>query len=181
MSRNICITNRKLTHRPLSEQVERAIEAGADMVIVREKDLTEMEYADLMRQIVPLCRRKGVPAVYHTFLKTASEQKAQAVHLPLGILLQGRPDIPIVGASCHSPEEAEMAQRLGADYITISHIFATDCKPGLPPRGLSLISEVKERVSIPVYALGGITPDRIRACIEAGADGTAMMSYYMHV
>lgn len=179
--RNICITNRKLTARPLSEQVQRAIAAGADTIIVREKDLPENEYALLMQQIVPLCRDAGALPVYHTFLNTAAAQKAQAIHLPLDILRQGRPEIPIVGASCHSVEEALQAQSLGADYITISHIYTTDCKPGLPPRGLSLISEVKECVSIPVYALGGITPGRVRACLEAGADGAAMMSYYMNV
>ena len=80
-----------------------------------------------------------------------------------------------------SVEEAVEAVSLGASYVTAGHIFATDCKKGLPPRGLSFLKEVCETVSIPVYAIGGITFDKTQwnALKEQGASGACIMSGMM--
>ena len=67
----------------------------------------------------------------------------------------------IIGASCHSVEEAREAVELGCNYIIAGHIFATDCKKGLPGRGLDFLKEVCASVSVPVYAIGGINSENI--------------------
>jgi thiamine-phosphate pyrophosphorylase len=85
----------------------------------------------------------------------------------------------LLGASVHSVEEAREAEKLGADYVTASHIFPTACKEVLAPRGLSFLQEVKQAVTIPVYALGGIHREQIALCRSAGADGVCMMSEFM--
>ncbi len=85
----------------------------------------------------------------------------------------------ILGASCHSVEDALEAQSLGCTYITAGHIFATDCKRGAPPRGLSFLREVCESVSIPVYAIGGINGENYPSVLEAGAAGACIMSGLM--
>ena len=71
------------------------------------------------------------------------------------------------------------AKDAGATYLTASHIFATDCKKGLAPRGLSFLRETVRAVDIPVYALGGICADNAPACIQAGAAGVCVMSECM--
>lgn len=76
-----------------------------------------------------------------------------------------------VGASVHSPEEAREAQALGADYVTAGHVFATDCKRGLEPRGLEFLRETVNAVSIPVFAIGGISAENVKAVRKAGAAG----------
>jgi thiamine-phosphate pyrophosphorylase len=85
------------------------------------------------------------------------------------------------GASVHSVEDAILAQKSGATYLTAGHIFATDCKKGVPPRGLLFLREVCTAVSIPVYAIGGIHKENAVMCIEQGAAGVCMMSEYMRL
>lgn len=86
-----------------------------------------------------------------------------------------------IGCSVHSVEEAIEAKRLGAAYITAGHIYATDCKKGLAPRGLGFLKDVCQSVSIPVYAIGGIGIDdgRRQEVKEYGAQGSCIMSAMM--
>ena len=85
----------------------------------------------------------------------------------------------IIGASCHSLEEAKEAERLGCTYITAGHIFLTDCKKGLPGRGLTFLQNICENVSIPVYAIGGISNENINDVRQTGAAGACIMSGFM--
>ena len=86
-----------------------------------------------------------------------------------------------IGCSIHSVEEAIMAEKLGASYITAGHIYATDCKKGLAPRGLDFLENVVRSVSIPVYAIGGIDieGDRRKEVMIRGAAGSCIMSGMM--
>ena len=88
-----------------------------------------------------------------------------------------------IGISIHSVEEAKEAEQLGASYLTAGHIYATDCKRGLPPRGLGFLKEVCREVSIPVYGIGGIKFDEeqwndMKKC---GAVGGCVMSGMMEI
>ena len=74
-----------------------------------------------------------------------------------------------VGVSTHSPEEASQAQRLGASHIFAGHIFPTDCKKGLEPRGLDFLDKMCRVSSLPVYAIGGIYLDRVDQVLARGA------------
>ena len=85
----------------------------------------------------------------------------------------------VLGASCHHWCEAQSAQKAGAAYITAGHIFATDCKKGLPPRGLDFLAEVCRSVNVPVYAIGGISAENIDEVRRAGAAGGCIMSGLM--
>lgn len=84
-----------------------------------------------------------------------------------------------MGVSVHSPEEAKEAEALGADYVTAGHIFETDCKKGLKGRGLEFLRQVSQGVSIPVYAIGGISAENMESVREAGANGACIMSGFM--
>ncbi|MCP8968131.1 thiamine phosphate synthase [Ectobacillus ponti] len=82
------------------------------------------------------------------------------------------------GCSVHSLGEAEAAAACGADWLIYGHIFSTNSKAGVPPRGLAELALIGERVPVPVpvIAIGGMTPGRIAEVMEAGAAGIAVMS-----
>jgi thiamine-phosphate pyrophosphorylase len=79
----------------------------------------------------------------------------------------------------HSVEEALEAQKLGATYIIAGNIYETDCKRGLPGKGLEYLKAVCDAVSVPVYAIGGITPERFPEISYTGVAGGCMMSGLM--
>jgi thiazole tautomerase (transcriptional regulator TenI) len=84
-----------------------------------------------------------------------------------------------VGKSVHDEAEAVQAEAEGADYVLFGHIFATASKPGLPARGLAALQSLASRVKVPVIAIGGVTPERVPAVLQAGAAGVAVMSGIM--
>lgn len=195
----ICITSRQLltgtgeySEEVCSRMLHRlsliADNRLADAVILREKDLSFRQYRALAEAAGLLCQKKGLPLILHRFSQAAcSFTPVMPLHLGMedflalkeqereGLFPEG---FPLLGVSVHTVEEALTAQRLGADYVTASHIFPTACKPGLPPRGLSWLKEVCSAVTIPVYALGGIHPEQEASCLAAGAAGVCMMSEY---
>ena len=92
-------------------------------------------------------------------------------------------DFHTVGTSIHSVSEAVEAEKLGTSYLTAGHIYVTDCKKGLPPRGLPFLQNVCQAVQIPVYGIGGIKIDeaQLHELKNAGAAGGCVMSGMMHV
>ncbi|GAA0731891.1 hypothetical protein GCM10008906_00860 [Clostridium oceanicum] len=85
----------------------------------------------------------------------------------------------LIGVSVHSLEEAVLAEKNGASYLLASHIYKTDCKKGLKPRGLDFIKSIRENTFIPLIGLGGINDENLEDVILKGADGIAVMSYIM--
>ena len=99
-------------------------------------------------------------------------------------ILDGRSEIYNLmryGASCHSVEDALCAYKLGCDYVTAGHVYITDCKKGLAPRGIDFLKKMCDSVPIPVYGIGGIDleSDQIDEVKQAGAKGACIMSGYM--
>lgn len=185
--RIIAVSNRKLCKRPFLEQIERVCKIHPEAVILREKDLTKEEYGTLAKEVMDICSRYQVSCILHNFWETAIELGCTSVHLPLPVF-QKLPDkeknkFAKIGISIHSVEEAKEAERLGASYLTAGHIYATDCKKGLSPRGLEFLKEVCREVSIPVYGIGGIKFDEEQwnAMEKCGAVGGCIMSGMMEI
>ena len=183
MSDLICITNRKLCSNNFSDQIEMIASAHPKAIVLREKDLSEKEYEQLARQVMQICQKHGTQCILHSFSNVAIALGAEAVHMPLPLLQKMTPQekshFQIIGASCHSLEEAKEAQDLGCTYITAGHIFLTDCKNGLPGRGLPFLEEICKAVRIPVYAIGGISSQNIESVRKTGAAGACIMSGFM--
>lgn len=174
MYKLLCISNRRLCgEKEFINRIQEIIDFGIP-VILREKDLTERQYYDMLCSI----DRKNIIA--HTYAAAARNFGCTGIHLPMPLLectdISG---FDIIGASTHSLEEAQHAQERGTSYITAGHVFATDCKKGLKPRGTGLIRDICSDVHIPVYALGGISPENALSCIHAGAYGVSIMSGFM--
>lgn len=89
------------------------------------------------------------------------------------------PHIKRIGTSIHSVEDAVFAESHGADYITAGHIFTTDCKKGLPGRGIDWLKSICNAVSIPVYAIGGISDANVSMLSDCNISGYCMMSASM--
>ena len=122
----------------------------------------------------------------HTYINTARKLEHPFIHLPLFLLkkYQGKlENFREIGCSIHSVEDALEAQKLGATYLTAGHIYTTNCKKGLPPRGLKFLGNVCDSVTIPVYAIGGIHPgtEQISEVIARGAAGGCIMSDMMKI
>ena len=184
MSDILCVTDRRLcTDFPGQLKRITAGPAKPAAVILREKDLDALSYEQMAREAINLFRQTGTPLILHSFPEVALELDWPAIHLPLHILRElpetMRRRFSVLGASCHSTADAAEAEALGCTYLIAGHVFATSCKPGLPPRGLDFLRQVCQTVHIPVYAIGGITPDNIQSVYAAGARGACLRSGLM--
>jgi len=183
MSDILCVTNRRLCREDFLSRIEGIAACHPAGIILREKDMTPDAYKSLAEQVIKICARHDVTCILHSFVNVALELHAEAIHLPLHILRSMTPEektqFRIMGASCHSAEEAVEAQTLGCTYITAGHVFETDCKKGLPGRGSSFLQDVCGAVHIPVYGIGGINAENIRQVRAAGASGACLMSSLM--
>lgn len=175
----IAITSRKLCRRPFLEQLRMVAEAGPEMIILREKDLLHEEFVALARDCIAICEASGTMMSVNSDVAAARELGVQCVHLPMDVLR--RTDVSgfgLVGASVHSAAEAEEAESLGADYLIAGHVFPTACKRG-EPRGPGFLKDVCASVDIPIYGVGGVTPENYGRVISSGASGAAAMSSVM--
>ena len=133
-------------------------------------------------KIKDICEINQVPLIINQNISVAEKLKLPNIHLSMLNLRKYqnelRPFIQ-VGASVHSVPEAVEAQQLGASYLLAGHIFSTDCKKGVPPRGLTFLKEVCDSVTIPVFAIGGITKNNVKDIESTGAKGMCIMSEAM--
>ena len=95
--------------------------------------------------------------------------------VPLPLVKEYFPNISF-GRSVHSFREAEIAINEGADWLLYGHLFTTNSKEGLPPRGTKELYRITASTTIPVYAIGGIKPEHLPRLQQAGIAGVAVMS-----
>ena len=181
----ICVTNRTLCRDDFLTRIDHIAKKGvADAILLREKDLTEWEYLELAEKVLSICKSHNRRCILHTYYKAAKELGCKEIHLPLPLLQKMREEgekewFTTVGTSVHSLKQANLAMHLQADYMTAGHIFETDCKKGLPGRGLSFLSKVVCKSEVPVYGIGGISADNAGQIMETGAAGVCIMSGFM--
>ena len=183
MSDILCVTNRNLCQEDFLTRIERISACHPAGIILREKDMTHEEYKVLAAAVMEICGRYHVKCILHSFSAVAISLQADAIHLPLHLLRElsqeQKAHFRVLGASCHSVADAVEAQALGCTHITAGHVFETDCKEGLPGRGLEFLQNVCAAVNIPVYGIGGIDADNITLVRNAGASGACLMSSLM--
>ena len=183
MCKIMCVTNRHICQEDFVERIEGIAKSGVEAIILREKDMTSEEYEALAGKVIDICAKNNTMCILHNFTHVADRLSWDAIHLPMGVLRSldeaKRRSYRILGASCHSVDEAVEAESLGCTYITAGHVFVTDCKKGLEPRGVGFLGNVCKAVNIPVYGLGGINENNAPEVIEAGAEGVCIMSGFM--
>ncbi|WP_433744268.1 thiamine phosphate synthase [Paenibacillus amylolyticus] len=152
-----------------------------DYIHIREKQLTwqdKIGWAESLRSIgVPSCRivinGSELPSQNDIYGGVHWGQDAIRNYNPAVI---SNVQLLRLGVSVHSIDEAKIAEERGADYLFFGHVYSTNSKPDLEPRGLYALAEVCSGVSIPVMAIGGIEPGNIHAIRSAGAQGVAVIS-----
>ena len=178
----ICVTNRSLCSDDFLLRLDQISAAGVDAILLREKDLSEVEYTTLAEHVKTICDTHGTKLILHTFISVANRLRLP-IQLPLHVFRAlssaDRMQLCGIGVSVHSNEEARFAAEHGADWLIAGHIFNTECKPNLPPRGLEFLHNICESVTIPTSAIGGITADKCTALADAGAAGCCVMSAMM--
>lgn len=178
---NLCyITDRRaLAPEPLERRIAAAIDAGIGLIQIREKDLPTRELLALAAAAAEQARGTRSRIIVNDRLDVAIAARAAGVHLggqslPVGAARWAAPQGFLIGVSCHSLEEAVAADAAGANYILLGPVFETPSKIRFgPPLGLERLCAITEKVKTPVLALGGVTPDRVRACLAHGAAGVA--------
>ena len=180
----LAITDRRQATAPLEQVIEAALRGGCRWVSLREKDLAPAERVELLRRIVTIGRRFGATVLVHGDIEAARVSGADGVHLPGG----GAPkearrrlgDRALIGVSAHARADIARAAAEGADYVTLSPIFASASKPDYGPAlGLDKLREAAVDSPIPIVALGGVTEATAAACLDAGAAGIAVMGAVM--
>lgn len=186
----IAVTDSASCPRPLPEQIERLTkltELRPQSVILRAKALDKAAYRTLALQAQQSCKVTGIPLILHSDWQLAHDLGISKLHLPLALLRQmpacKRTHFTWLSTSVHSVEEAIEAQALGATVLIAGHIYTTQCKASLAPRGLGFLQAVCSAISLPVYAIGGISFDAEQhAELQAnGARGACVMSAYMRL
>ncbi len=166
----------------LLERIELLCRTGVRRIVLREKGMADSDYERIAEDFVTICRKYCViPVIAHR--RELAVRYGTELQLSMDEL-RDYPDITgeirYVGVSVHSAEEAKEAESLGASSVTAGHVFATDCKKGVPERGLQFLKDVIDSVSIPVYAIGGIDIDVIDDVYKTGASGACLMSTMMN-
>ncbi len=168
--------------RSLAEVLRATCEAGVRAVQLREKDLGPGDLFKLAEEVHSVLRPGGARLFLNDRADIARAVNAAGVHLPeMGIPVQAarRALGPggMVGVSTHDPDGAHRAEDAGADFITFGPVFFTPSKSMYgQPLGIERLEAVARRRTLPVFAIGGIQPDRVRPCLDAGAWGVAVIS-----
>ena len=194
------ITNRKLCENEnLEKQIEKIFSAYKRKIILedfevvaltlREKDLYKNEYLKLVEKIYPICQKYRIDLILHQNYDLVLEDKynIEGIHLSYNTFKSLNKNIrkelikkyKKIGVSIHSIDEAKEVEMLGATYIVAGHIFETECKKDLKPRGLNFIKNLSSILTIPIFAIGGINQENSNLVINSGAFGVCMMSSLM--
>lgn len=165
--------------------LEQALAGGVKAVQLREKDLGGKELFHLAEKTRNLCERYDAALFINDRVDVALGVDAAGVQL-------GKASLPIetarsllgphklIGASIHSLMEGQQAERAGADFVLFGPVYFTPSKAAFgAPQGLASLAKIVEMLSLPVYAIGGVTPDNTTSVQHVGARGVALIAAIM--
>lgn len=162
-------------------RVRAALEGGVDVLQLRCKDLEALPYLRLAERVRSLAHEARVPFIINDRPDVALAVGADGVHLgqndlPPAFARRILPASAIIGRSSHQPADAERALAEAATYFAVGPVWETPTKPGRKAAGLSYVRDVAaRRVTIPWYAIGGITHENVAEVLEAGATRIAVV------
>ncbi|MBF0558408.1 MAG: thiamine phosphate synthase [Nitrospirae bacterium] len=178
------ITDRKLFADDDSffAAIEAALRGGLRAVQLREKDLPTRELLAMAHGMRALASKYGAKLFINDRTDVALCSGADGVHLgqaciPAYAARKIAGDRLLIGVSTHSLQEADIAEKEGADFITFGPLYQTPSKAKYgSPVGLAALNKVTEQIGIPVFGIGGIRPDSVNEVMECGVRGIAVIS-----
>lgn len=158
-----------------------ALEGGTCIIQLRDKVRPRSELIPVSVELKRLCAEYNALFIVNDYLDVALASDADGLHigqddLPLSVARMLMPGNKIVGGSAATLDEAALADAQGADYVAVGSIYPSPSKPGTRIAGLETLRWVKDTVTIPVVAIGGINEDNVAQVINAGADAYAVIS-----
>ncbi len=185
----IGVTDRKLCKNDFFSQIE-YICANDSLyaLILREKDLTDKEYEEYAVKCNDICKKHNVLFFINTKINIAKKLNIKNIQLSFNDFSENRDRLngfENVGVSVHSLKEAQFVEKNTVQpfnfsiFLIVGHIFLTDCKKGLAPRGIKFLQEICDNVNIPVFAIGGINKETVKLLDGINLSGTCMMSSLM--
>jgi thiamine-phosphate pyrophosphorylase len=177
----VIIDLQALKGRSEVEITREAIQGGARVIQLRDKGRSKRELLPIAQGLRRTCALFGVPFIINDHLDLALATDADGLHLgqddlPLPIARRILPLDKVLGCSTSTVEQAVKAEEDGADYIAVGSIYETTSKLGARLAGLETLRRIKEAVSVPVVAIGGINEENLAPVIAAGADAIAVIS-----
>jgi thiamine-phosphate pyrophosphorylase len=162
--------------------IQAAVRGGVTLVQLREKEATTKEFYQEGLRIRAYLQSVNIPLIINDRIDIALALDAEGIHLgredmPIGVARKLLGPQKIIGASIFTPEEAKIAEALGADYLGLSPIFVTETKPELVQHlGIEGIPLIREAVRIPLVGIGSMNEDNAYEAVKAGLDGVAVIS-----
>lgn len=197
------ITNRGLC-TDFYEQIKKIAKSNLNFLIIREKDLNDQELLELSLKVKEGLKDTNIKIIINSNRDIAKRIDADGIQLSFKDFIDNNNKLytknktnsikvvdnfknvgnkykvyKMIGVSIHSYDEGLQAYKLGADYVIYGHVFQTECKKNLTPRGIEEIKELSLKINIPIIGLGGIDENNFKEVIDAGAKGIAIMSSLM--
>ena len=177
----VIVDTQALKGRQHMEVARQVIRGGARVIQLRDKVQNKTELLPIAQRLRALCAERGVLFIVNDYLDIALAADADGLHLgqddlPIRVARQLLPLGKILGCSAATIEQAVSAQSEGADYIAVGSIYPTSSKEGIEVVGLERLHQIRQAVSLPLVAIGGITKDNVSQVMAAGADSVAVIS-----
>ena len=176
------ITDRRnLDKKMFFEKIEEALQGGVTILQLREKELDEDSFINEAIEVKNICRKHGVPLIINDNVNVALKSGADGVHvgiedMPIDEIRRTVPDSFIIGATCKTVEQAQSAERLGADYMGVGAVFPSPTKKNAVRITREQLKEICASVSIPAVAIGGISLENVDELKDGGMSGIAVVS-----
>ena len=177
----VIIDTQALKGRHYIEAANQVISGGAKTIQLRDKIQDKKELLPIAQQLKNLCAEHDVLFIINDYLDLALATDADGLHLgqndlPIKVARKLLPIGKILGCSTTTVDQATTAEGEGADYIAVSSIYPTTSKETAKVVGLERLRQIRQAVSLPLVAIGGITKDNATEVMTAGADSIAVIS-----